>query len=689
MGCSCCEERETACRSDTCDGGHAHGNHHGDKPEGRRALLEVRLLAVRFIVASLLFGAGLALSLTVSAGEGSGSIVPIVVKSLFVLSWLVAGYRVVFNALRNILRGDFFDENFLMSVATIGAFIIGQWPEGSAVMLFYNLGEMVQESAVNRSRRSITDLMDVRPDVARLDADGSEVHPGSVPEGTLIRVLPGEKVPLDGMIVTGSSSFDTSRLTGESLPREASPGSEALAGFVNGSGLLVIRTTATFGETAAAKMLELIENAQNRKAKAEKLITSFAKVYTPIVTVAAALLAILPPVIIAFVSGSASAEFLNWNSFAPWVSRGLVFLVISCPCAFVISVPLGFFGGIGGAARSGILVKGADYIDVLAKAKAVVFDKTGTLTHGVFSVRSVIAVSGSGDSDREELVRLAAIAEFHSTHPVGTAIRSYADRLGIAVEPDGTEYAERAGYGVAARYRGQEILAGSRKLLEDSGISGLPSADSPSAVSGTLVEIARGGIYSGRIVLGDEPKEDAARAVAALKEIGIDRVVMLTGDTESAARQVSAAIGIDEVRSGVLPHRKVEYFEEVSAAVKKTNPGGTILFVGDGINDAPVLARADAGIAMGGIGSDAAIEAADVVLMNDNPSLVAAAVRSARWTRRIVSENIALSFIIKVGFLALGAFGIATLWEAVFADVGVALLATLNALRARRRFSAS
>lgn len=664
-----------SCSCGHCDAGASAGSSAGASSGtvGARARLAVHLLAFRFIAAFILFVIALVLPL---AFPGFTHFFPWFARSVFVLSWLVAGYRVVINSVRNIFRGDVFDENFLMTVATVGAFAIGQWSEGAAVMLFYNLGEMVQESAVSRSRRSITDLMDVRPDSARLAGDGSVVHPSSVPKDTLIRVLPGEKVPLDGVIVEGSSCFDTSRLTGESMPRDAVPGSEALAGFVNGSGLLVIRTTAVFAETAAAKMLELIENAQNRKARAEKLITTFARVYTPIVTIGAVALAIAPPVL-SWLWGSSPS--LDAAAFSPWVYRALVFLVISCPCAFVISVPLGFFGGIGGAARAGILVKGADYIDVLARAKAVVFDKTGTLTKGAFSVRSVEPAEGI---DAKGLVTLAAASEYHSNHPVALAIGAYASSGGLSFDPaEISGYAERAGYGLKLSLSGSTVLAGSRRLMEEERVSGLPP---PFSGAGTPVEFARGGVYMGRITLGDEPKEGAALAVASLRALGVDDVVMLTGDVESAARAVARELDIREYRAGVLPHEKVALFEEISARVKTAHPGGTVLFVGDGINDAPVLARADAGLAMGGMGSDAAIEAADVVLMTDRPLLVADAIRSARWTRRIVWENIILSFAIKIGFLTLGALGIATLWEAVFADVGVALLATVNSLRARR-----
>jgi len=679
MSCSCCNDTEDrrddtcACGQESCSGCAGHDG----KPEaGARARFEVRLLAARFVAASILFVLGLTIGLI--AGPQSFWSAPIVARGLFVLSWLVAGYRVVFYALRNIARGRVFDENFLMTVATVGAFLIGQWTEGAAVMLFYNLGEMVQESAVHRSRRSISALMDVRPDFARLVAGNAEVHPASVPLDSPILVKPGEKVPLDGIITEGTSSFDTSRLTGESLPREAFPGETALAGFVNGGGLLTIRTTAVYAETAAARMLALIENAQSRKAKAEKLITSFARVYTPIVTIGAVLLALLPPLLLSLTGGTPLA---GWVSFQPWVGRALVFLVISCPCAFVISVPLGFFGGIGGAAKLGILVKGADYIDVLAKAKAVVFDKTGTLTRGVFRVRSVEVADSEGLYTERYVYELAAAAEWHSHHPAGLAIREQAAALEVPVRAELiTDFTEKAGYGVCLKYDGRDVIAGSRRLMEESGVTGLPPVG---AASGTSVEIAECGRFAGRIMLGDEVKDDSAAAVGALRSLGVRDIVMLTGDTASAAREIADSLGITEVRSGVLPHRKVAYFEEISTRVKAAHPKASVLFVGDGINDAPVLALADAGIAMGAIGSDAAIEAADVVLMNDSPSLVATAIRSARWTRRIVAQNIALSFVIKIGFLALGAFGIATLWEAVFADVGVALLATLNSLRAR------
>lgn len=635
----------------------------------RRARGEVRLLAARFALSFTIFAVALGLSVFRDLGGSP-------LLALYLASWLVAGYRVLASAIRGAARGKVFDENFLMSIATVGAFLIGQWSEGAAVMLFYNLGEMIQESAVSKSRRSITDLMDVRPSSAAL-ADGREVHPAEVPLGERIRVAPGSKVPLDGVVESGFSSVDASRLTGESVPRDVGPGSEVLAGFVNGGGELVVRVVARFQDTAAARMLSLVEGAQARKARAERLITSFSRVYTPIVTVGAVLLALIPPLALWLAGGGAP---LGWAAFEPWVSRALVFLVISCPCAFVISVPLGFFGGIGGAARLGVLVKGADFLDALAASRAVVFDKTGTLTRGALSVSRLEPASGVIERD---LLALAAAAESRSTHPAAIAIRAHAAAaLGEkSLAAESAECRERAGFGTIARVDGRTLVAGSRRHLEAEGVSGLPP---PFADAGTCVEIARDGVYAGRVVLADEPKADAARAVAELKGLGVSRVAMLSGDSRLAAQAVADAVGIDEAHAEILPHEKVERFADIAAEVRKDHPKGVVVFVGDGINDAPALARADVGIAMGGIGSDAAVEAADVVLMNDSPLLVPLAIRSARWTRRIVAQNIALSFVVKIGFLALGAMGVATLWEAVFADVGVALLATVNSLRARR-----
>lgn len=635
----------------------------------KRAKREVNFLIIRFVTSASFFTLGIILELVLHLTSIS--------RILFISAWIIAGYRVLYAAGRNILKRDFFDENFLMSIATIGAFVIGQWSEAAAVMLFYNIGEMVQESAVYRSRSSIRDLVDVRPETARLAKNDSIISATQVPVGETLRVLPGEKIPLDGLVIEGESSLNTASLTGESLPREAGKGSEVLAGFVNGGGLLVLQTTATYGETAASKMLSLIETAQNRKAKAEKLITSFARIYTPIVTFSALFLAILPPL---FLVVTGMQSLAGWSSFEPWVGRALVFLVISCPCAFVISVPLGFFGGIGGAARLGILVKGADYLDVLAKAGTVVFDKTGTLTKGTFSVARVIPASGILI---KTIIEYAIAAEMYSNHPVATAIKLYGENLGYSVSGERiTEYLENPGHGISLRLDGVPLLAGSARLLENEQVQGIPfNQNQADEGRVTRVEISRDGIWIGSLLLTDAIKADAGRAIEELKTLGVKHIVLLTGDTEIVARETATELGIKEYYAGVLPHEKVERFEEIASRSDKNR---STIFVGDGINDAPVLALSDVGIAMGGIGSDAAVEAADVVLMNDNPLLVATAIRSARWTRHIVTINIVLAFSVKIGFLILGAFGIATLWEAVFADVGVALLATLNSLRARK-----
>ncbi len=663
MGCSCC--------GDTCDAGPVLAKKGPDASEvGRRARHESRVQTIRFALSFALFAAGYAVP--------TGSALRL---ALFVTSWLVSGYRVALHALRNIAKGGVFDENFLMTVATVGAFAIGEWPEGAAVMLFYNLGELVQESAVAKSRRSISDLVDVRPDTARLADSGEIVHPSVVALGSIIRVVPGERVPLDGTIVSGTTAFDTASLTGESLPRPAGPGDRALAGFINGSAPVDIRTETGFADTAAAKMLALIEDAQHRKARAERFITAFARIYTPIVTIAAAAMAVLVPLGILAASGSIADGSLFTSGgpvFSEWVGRALVFLVISCPCAFVISVPLGYFGGIGGAAKRGVLVKGADFLDVLARTKAVVFDKTGTLTTGRFKVTGIQASEGGA---KESVARLAAVAEAHTTHPLALAIReAFSEWAGH--ESAAADYAERPGFGVSCRLEGAEILAGSPAWLREKGVRDVP--EMPAEARGqTSVEIARGGKWAGRVTLEDAPKPDSAEAIRRLRGLGIERLAMVTGDGEAAARRTADALGIEEIHAEVLPHRKVEVFEAIRDSVIARYPKGTVVFSGDGINDAAVLARSDAGIAMGVLGSDAAIESADVVIADDNPSRIADAVLVARKTRAIVAQNIVLSFVVKIGFLALGAAGIATLWEAVFADVGVALLATLNAVRAR------
>lgn len=607
----------------------------------------------------------------------------------FVISWAAAGYQVVFASVKNILHGKIFDENFLMTIATTGAFILGEWAEGAAVMLFYNLGELVQHSAVDKSRKSIVDLMDLRPDFARLYKPGSDmqeedncVNPADVKVGSLILVKPGEKIPLDGIIMEGTGDFDTSSMTGESVPRSASAGEKVLGGFVNLTSVVIIKTTAGLENTAASKMLTLIETAQSRKAKVERFITSFAKVYTPIVTIGAVLISVLPPLLNYFIF---SAPINGWQSFAPWFSRGLVFLVISCPCALVISVPLGYFGGIGGAAKRGILVKGADYIDALSKTKAVVFDKTGTLTKGILKVMTLMP---SKNSDKDQLLKLAAIAESNSHHPIANAVKECA-ALTFSKEDyknlskmNLDNYTEIAGMGLSMDYDGQNLLAGKNSFITEKLKTEIPAEGNE--IGGTQVYIAYGGKYIGCIILTDTLKPDSKEAISTLEKSGINRVEMLTGDNKKSAENIAAELGIKYFTPMLLPHEKVSRFEKISEEIKSKNKNACVIFVGDGINDAPVLARADAGIAMGAIGSDAAIEAADVVLMNDNPKLIPEAIRIARFTRKIVWENIALAFIIKIGFLTLGAFGLANLWAAVFADVGVALLAVFNSLRAKR-----
>lgn len=625
-----------------------------------------RLLAIRFSLASAFFAAAIA--------GGFSALPEFVSLMLYVVAWTIAGYSVAFQAVRNLRHGKVFDENFLMTVATLGAFAIGEWAEGASVMLFYNLGELFQESAVRKSRSSIVSLMDVRPKSARLDSDGSIVHPADIEPGTRIRVHPGEMIPLDGIVLSGTSDLDTSALTGESFPRVVTEGAHVLAGSVNGGGVLVIESSSLFNETAAAKMLDLVEHAQDRKARTEKRITAFARVYTPIVTLLAVLLALGGPIVSYLFGGPVPSSF---DAFEPWVYRALVFLVISCPCALVISIPLGYFGGIGGAARRGILVKGADFLDVLAKTRAVVFDKTGTLTRGIFAVTDVRPAPGI---DEAELVMAAVAAESRSTHPLARAIRSHAESENIVFDDSSlSSIREERGKGVSAELHGDVLLAGSALFLRENGISEISGT-----ASGTAVHAALGGRYLGYIVLGDSLKEDSFPAIRDLRALGVERIVMMTGDTEPVAARIADEAGITEFGAGILPHEKVARFEAVSDSVKVAHPGSTVLFAGDGINDAPVLARSDAGIAMGALGSDAAVEAADIVLMGDNPRSIAEAIRIARKTRRIVSQNIVMAFAVKAVFLAGGALGIASLWEAVFADVGVALLALANSLRSRR-----
>ena len=580
---------------------------------------------------------------------------------IFLAAYGVTGWDVLWRAVRNIARGKIFDENFLMSIATVGAFVLGEYPEGVAVMLFYQVGEWFQGYAVHRSRRSIAELMDIRPDYANVERDGQtlRVDPEEVAIGETILVKPGEKIPLDGEVIQGSSTLDTAALTGESLPREAEPGAEVLSGCINGGGLLRIRVTKHFGESTVSKILEMVENASSKKARSENFITRFAKYYTPVVVIAAVLLAVVPPLV---VPGA---------QFAEWVHRALIFLVISCPCALVISVPMSFFGGIGGASRQGILVKGSNYLEMLAQSEIVVLDKTGTLTKGNFQVTEVRPEDGT---DKEALLEWAAYAECYSSHPIALSLRR---AYGRELEPSRVDAPEEAaGRGLTAKVDGHLVAAGNRKMMEEMGLS--PKGTDP---VGTVVHVAVDGTYRGRIVISDEIKEDARQAMEELKRVGVQRTVMLTGDAPAVAEDVAKKLAIDEVYAGLLPLGKVEKVEELW---RQKSKNGRLAFVGDGINDAPVLSRADIGIAMGGLGSDAAIEAADIVIMDDKPSRLATAIKISKKTVRIVRENIVFALGVKAVILALGALGIAGMWLAVFADVGVAFLAILNAMRALR-----
>ena len=582
---------------------------------------------------------------------------PYIIWAVFIAAYLLLGGGVVLMALKNLIRGQIFDENFLMSVATIGAFIIGEYPEAVGVMLFYQVGEMFQEAAVRKSKKSIASLMDIRPDFANVKKDGEllKVAPESVSIGSLIVVKPGEKIPLDGEVTEGEAMLDTAALTGESVPRRAGEGDAVLSGCINQNGVLTIKVTKTFGQSTVAKIIDLVENASNKKAPTENFITSFSRYYTPVVVGLAALIAVIPPL----------AGFGLW---ADWVNRGLIFLVISCPCALVISIPLGFFGGIGGASRKGVLVKGGNYLEALNSLDIVVFDKTGTLTKGVFKVTKIKSANGRTN---EQVLEYAAKAESFSNHPIALSVmKAYGrdvDKAGLS------NYSEVAGHGISVKANGKTILAGNGRLMTANGVSFEEAAD-----IGTKVYVAVDDVFAGCVVISDEVKDDGKSAVAALKKQGVRKTVMLTGDDPRIAQAIAEELEIDECYGGLLPHEKVEKMETL---LKQKRAKGKLAFVGDGINDAPVLARADIGIAMGGLGSDAAIEAADVVLMTDEPSKLIDAINVARFTKRIVWQNIIFALGIKCVFLALGAFGIASMWEAVFADVGVALLAILNATR--------
>ena len=575
----------------------------------------------------------------------------------YLIPYAIIGWDILWKAIRNILNGQIFDENFLMTIATIGAFLTGEYPEGVFVMLFYQVGELFQSYAVGKSRKSISDLMDIRPDYANIEQDGllEEVDPEDVGIGDIIVIKSGEKIPLDGVIVEGASSLDTKALTGESLPRDVKPGDEVISGCINGEGLLRVRVTKPFEDSTVAKILDLVENSSIKKAKSEQFITRFARWYTPAVVISAALLAFIPPL---FTGG-------NW---AEWIHRALIFLVVSCPCALVISVPLSFFGGIGGASKRGILVKGGNYLEALAKADIVVFDKTGTLTEGTFRVTQVHAEGVSESA----LIEMAALAEGYSTHPIARSLRDACNK-----EVDLTRVScveEMPGRGIMATIDEKTVYVGNDRLMNE---IGLQSDDCEHI--GSAVHVAIEGRYAGRIIISDAVKTGASRAIANLRRHGVRKVVMLTGDAESVGRHVANELGIDEVHAELLPSDKVT---EVERLILEKNRGGKLVFVGDGINDAPVLSLADIGIAMGAMGSDAAIEAADIVLMDDQPEKIAIAIQIARKTQSIVYQNIVFALAVKGLVLILAAFGTASMWAAVFADVGVSVIAILNAMRA-------
>lgn len=583
--------------------------------------------------------------------------------ALYMIPYIVIGYDILRKAVLGIVHGEVFDENFLMAVATVGAIALGEYTEGVAVMLFYQIGELFQSVAVGRSRRNITALMDIRPDYANIEnEDGSlkQVAPDDVEIGTVIVVQPGEKIPIDGMIIEGSSTLNTSALTGESLPREAMEGMEVISGCVNMTGLLKIRTTKEFGESTVSKILDLVENSSMKKSRSENFISKFARYYTPAVCYSALVLSILPPVVNLFMGNPA-----NWNS---WIIRALTFLVISCPCALVISIPLSFFAGIGSASACGILVKGSNYLEALSQTKYVVFDKTGTLTKGVFEVTQKRPAAGF---DEKKLLHYAACAESYSNHPISRSLRE-----AYGEEPDRNRiesFEEIGGYGVSAVVDGAKVAAGNAKLMRKLGIN----CEQNTGI-GTVVHVAVDGKYAGYILISDVEKEQSKTAIAALKASGVKKTVMLTGDSKAVGEYVAGRLGLDEVYSELLPADKVDQVERL---LEKKNPSEKLAFVGDGINDAPVLSRADIGIAMGALGSDAAIEAADIVLMDDNPERIALAMRISRKCLRIVYENIVFALAVKAICLILGAAGIANMWVAIFADVGVMVLAVLNAIR--------
>ena len=648
------KNKTKACTSSCCskDNDHHEGSkdkiheHSHEKEESSNGKIEILKDNWLLIVGAIIYAIALLYN-----GNNKISII------LFVASYLAIGGEVILTAIKNILRGEVFDENFLMSIATIGAFFIGEYPEAVAVMLFYQIGEVFQGYAVNKSRKSISSLMNIRADYANVLRNGSEfkVSPEEVNLEEIIVIKPGERVPLDGTVIEGTSFLDTSALTGESVPREVKTGDEILSGAINDNGVLKVKVNKEYGESTVARILELVENASNKKAPTEKFITKFSKVYTPIVVFIAIIVAIVPPLLI------------KDATFSEWLYKALSLLVVSCPCALVVSIPLGVFSGIGAASKKGILVKGGNYLEALKESEIVVFDKTGTLTKGVFKVTNINAKNISED----ELLEITAIGESNSNHPIALSI---ANAYGKEINKNEIEsYKEVAGHGVEAIIKGKKVLLGNSKLMKSNNIS----YDEVDTI-GTIVHIAIDGEYKGNIVISDEVKENVKEALTELKSVGIKKTIMLTGDSKVVADKVAKAIGIDEVHAELLPSDKVNKVEEI---LNKKSANGKVLFVGDGINDAPVLARADIGIAMGGVGSDAAIEAADVVLMKDKVEAISEAIRVSRKTSKILWQNIIFSLASKVAVMILVIFGLTNMWAAVFADVGVTLLAVLNSMR--------
>ena len=610
----------------------------------------MRKKGIKIIIALILF----LLAITINFNN------EMITKVIFIIAYLIVGLEILKKALRNITRGKVFDENFLMSVATIGAFAIGEFPEAVAVMLFYQVGELFQSYAVDKSRKSISSLMDIRPDFANVEREEKieKVDPDEVKIGEIIVVKPGEKVPLDGIVVEGKTSLDTKALTGESLPREIAENDEILSGSINLNGVIKIKVTKEYGESTVSKILDLVENASSKKSKSENFITKFAEYYTPIVVIIAVILAIVPPLLI------------KDATFSDWIYRALSFLVVSCPCALVISIPLSFFGGIGGASKMGVLIKGSNYLEQLANTEIIVFDKTGTLTEGVFEVQKVHAI----DMSEEELLRITAYAENYSNHPISLSVKKAYNKEIDEKQILNTQ--EISGHGIVAKIGNQNVLVGNEKLMSENNIKITKCEE-----VGTILNVAVDGKYAGYILIADKIKKDSKNAIKSLKKNNIKQTVMLTGDRKNVGEHVAKELGLDKVYTELLPDGKVE---KVESLLKEKSEKGKLAFVGDGINDAPVLALADIGIAMGGLGSDAAIEAADIVLMTDEPSKIVDAIHLSKKTMRIVKENIIFAIVIKVLVLVLSAFGLSTMWEAVFADVGVSIIAIINALRVLR-----